>query len=425
MNEDYLHHIWKYQLFEHEHLKTTEGEKLEIIRPGFHNSDAGPDFFDGRIRIGNTRWAGNVEIHINSSDWNKHRHSSDPAYANVVLHVVFNHDTEIHDIRNRMLPTLELQERINHVQYEKYVDFISRGKNIPCSKMIRGIDQIAVRQQIDRAIVARLERKLNIVEKVFDRSGRDWEQTIYVMLARNFGFRVNALPFESLSWSTPLSLLRRSASNTLRMEALLFGQAGLLPESSDEIYVSSLIREYSLLQTMFGFIPMDQGQWKFSRMRPVNFPSIRIAQFASLIQEIPSLFRFFCETSDPNEIVSKLAVKASPFWNTHYTFSRRSSDKEKYLGELSVYNLLINSIVPVLFAYGRERKEQEWCDKALYLLGKIPPETNGIVRSWSMLGIDPLSAAETQGLIELRNEWCARKKCLNCIIGNQLLRERL
>jgi hypothetical protein len=286
------------------------------------------------------------------------------------------------------------------------------------------VEKFHITGWLDRLVVERLERKSDFIFEKLDKNKYDWSETLYQVLARNFGFKVNAHAFERLAESLPLKVLGKHKSSQFQIEALLFGQSGLLPEEAENYYENDLINEYNFLRGKFDLKPIASANWKLLRLMPSNFPYVRIAQFAHLIYKSSNLFSKFIEIEDPREVHELLDVKASPFWDTHYTFSKESKKREKKLGSSSVENIIINTIVPFLFVYGRYKKEEKFVDRALQLLQSCSAENNKITRNWKELGIAPESAYESQAVIELKNEYCAHKKCLNCNIGIQLLKAK-
>lgn len=422
MTEEYLHHVWKYRLFDERNLATTNGEKIFISQTGIHNSDAGPDFFNGLIRIGSTKWAGNIEIHIHSSDWRKHRHHTDPAYNNVILHVVFIHDESVYDSNNRMIPVLELKNRVDISAYEKFQEFIWSRSEFPCFRQQEKIPSVLFRSQFDRVIADRIERKIQPVRRDVAELNNNWEEVCYRTLARNFGFRVNAMPFEWLSRNTPLHLVKKSRGDVTSMEALFFGQAGFLDRDRDDAYFSLLKSRYAALKENYGLSPIEKPVWKFSRMRPVNFPTVRLAQLAMLLHTQNDLMRLVTENLTSNEIRKSLMLVPSDYWCQHYSFSRVSRMRFKRFGQEAADNLIINSIVPLMFCYGRDKGLEHYCERAMILLEETAPERNYICGKWSARGMKAINALDSQSQIEMWNNFCSRKKCLNCSIGNHLLK---
>jgi hypothetical protein len=422
MTEEFLLYIWQFQLYFHD-LQTTEGQKLIIKNPGIRNSDAGPDFSNAMLRIGNTLWAGNVEIHIKSSDWYIHLHHNDDAYSNIILHVVYEHDRTIVDRNGTPLPTLELSGKFDVQLFNKYQYFLSNKNWVPCSKEVGLIDPITKTSWLERMLVERLERKSNEVEKILMRNKNDWELSFYQVLAGNFGFKVNEQPFQMLAVTLPLSILLKHRNNGFQVEALLMGQAGLLKRDFKDDYPQQLKTEYSFLRQKYGLVPLETHLWKFMRLRPVNFPTIRISQFAALISGHEGLFSNIIESRSVMELVDFFNISASSYWKDHYTFDVLSKASSKKLGIIAIRTIIINTIVQFMYLYGTIRDKQKYCDKAINLLLDIPAEKNTITRSWENLSIKAENALESQALLELKNKYCDLKRCLHCSIGLKLLRD--
>ena len=423
MTEDFLHYIWKYRLFDNKILFTANNEKLEIIKPGEHNTDGGPDFHNARIKIGNTIWAGNVEIHIDASDWEKHKHHKDKSYDNIILHVVYNNNYTALRKNNEPIPVLEIRDIIpNHIN-KKYNSLFKNRNWIPCQLLIKQCDTVIVTSWLERLLVERLERKSENIIKLLKQYKNNWEQTFYIHLAKNFGFSLNAEPFEMLAKSTPLKSIIKQSNNLFQLEALLFGQSGLIRKSSQEKYENDLMNEYLFLQQKFNLKPVEGHLWKFLRLHPSGFPTIRIAQFASLLHKASHLFSSILEAKKIHDIELLFDTNCSEYWLTHYVFGKPSPNRSKKLGKASIDIILINTVIPFLFVYGIIKKEDKYREKALRFLEQLEGEKNSIVTRWKLLGIPVKTASNTQALLELKNNYCNNKLCLNCGIGNNLLRK--
>ena len=422
MPEAFLHHLWKFRLFDEKELVTEDGESIKSIKTGVHNRDAGPDFFNARIEINNTNWAGNVEIHWNSSDWNKHNHSSDPAYENVILHVVYENTGEVKRKAGSKIPLLVLKNRINPELLSKYHDLQTNEQWIPCEKHIENVDDFLINSWTERLVVERLELKSLAIEETLKNNNNNWEETFYQHLARNFGFKVNALPFEMLARSLPNNLLAKHKNEPKQIESLIFGQAGLLEDSFTEEYPKSLKKEYEFLQKKYNLKPLDKSLWKFLRLRPVNFPSIRLAQFATLICSSSNLFSKVLETKNKLKFESLFSIQPNSYWETHFMFEKETKEISKSLGNSSIENIIINTIAPFFFVYGKHKNQQKYIDQAIELLDNTQSENNSIIKNWNRLGIRSTSAIHSQGLIQLKNNYCASRKCIDCHIGNKIIR---
>ena len=421
MTEAFLHHLWKLKIFNSGKLKTIEGESLEILKTGQHNSDSGPDFFNAQVKIGDTHWAGNVEIHLKSSDWKNHFHDQDAAYDNVILHVVFEHDGTVMRKNGSRIPEFELKNQFDERLWRNYQSLLQSNQWIACQHLISKVDPFTLNNWIDRLLIERLENKTGVLFSSLQSNNSNWEETFYQHLARNFGFRLNALPFEMLAKSLPVSCLAKHHDRLLQLEAMLFGQAGMLEKSMEDDYPNELKQEYVFLKKKFGLEPMALHQWKFLRLRPVNFPTIRIAQFAQLVHHSSHLFSKILECKKVDDLKIYFRFEVSTYWQTHFIFDKQSKKQTKALGSGSFENIVINTIVPFLFAYGQNRGSEIHQQRAIQFLEEIPSEKNSILSGWKKIGIDSRSGYYSQALLQLKNEYCLEKKCLNCSIGNYLL----
>ena len=420
MTEDFLIYIWRYQLYAPD-LQTSEGQKLIVKNPGIRNTNAGPDFSNAMVRIGATLWAGNVEVHVKSSDWNLHQHQNDDAYSNVILHVVFEHDRIILDRNGNSIPTIELKGKIDEDRFSKYQYFVSNKNWIPCSREINLVDPITLTSWLERMLVERLERKTDAVEKVFLHNKNNWEDSFYQVLAGNFGFKVNEQPFRMLATMLPLHILKKHSNNHMQLEALLMGQAGLLKREFTDEYPIQLKNEYNFLKQKYGLIPMETHLWKFMRLRPANFPTIRISQFANLMSKHANMFSEIIECNTIHGLFSIFDAHASEYWENHFNFDVVSTSSSKKLGAVAIRTIIINTIVQFVYYYGTARDKQKYRDMAIQFLLDLPPEKNAITREWEKLSIKAENALESQALLELKNKYCDLKKCLHCSLGLKLL----
>lgn len=420
MQEKLLHTIWQYSLYQTHELKTTSGELVTVIHTGYYNTNAGPDFLQAKVKIGDTILAGQVEIHINSSDWQKHGHSNDDAYKNVILHIVYNDDSP--DILPN-IPVLCIKEYIPSDILVKYQYLIYEQRKIPCGENVNTVKEITIESWFTRMLAERWEEKLTGWEDVFAETKNDWSTLLYYRLAANFGFKVNADVFQMLAMSLPLKVLAKHRANLLQVEALLFGQAGMLGEEFKDVYPNALQTEYLFLRKKYKLEPVSPHLWKFMRMRPANFPTIRIAQFAMLIHQSVHLFSKVIDTSSLKEIVDLFQVQASQYWNTHYRFDE-TADREqvKRLGKSSVQNIIINTIAPLKFLYASAQGTDQQKEEALKLLDDLPAEQNNIIRLWQEINRSPANASQSQAQIQLYNNYCSKKKCMDCAIGISILK---
>jgi hypothetical protein len=422
--EDFLHYVWKFRLFDRSDLRTEDGEALEIFSTGIHNSDSGPDFHNARIKIGETLWAGNVEVHLSASDWQKHGHTTDEAYNNVILHVVYNNDLPLKLNNGRTVPTLQLNDRVPAELYGRYHQMIFGNQTIiPCEASIGAVDGLIMHNWLTRVLVERLEKKSTAVIAALTINRGDWEETFYQFLAANFGFKTNALPFELLAKSLPQLTLAKNKNNPMQIEALIFGQAGFLEGDLNDDYPVMLKKEYDYLRKKYGLKPIENHLWKFMRLRPPNFPTIRLAQFAALIVNANHLFSKILEIKDIDALRNLFAsIKTNEYWDNHYRFDVVSKPLPKVMGAASVDILLINTLALFLFSYGKHHQQQYYISRALKLLENLPAEKNNITADFVNLGVKITNAFESQALLELKNNYCNYKKCLQCGVGNKILK---
>lgn len=422
--EDFLHYIWKFRLFERSNLQTTTGEAIEIFSAGMHNTDSGPDFGNARIKIGDTLWAGNVELHLSSSDWSKHNHTTDNAYDNVILHVVYRDDEPVILPNGRRIPTLELKDRIPDELFNRYHNLVYGTQTIiPCEASIGKLDDFTLKTWFTRILIERLEKKSEAVIASLAVNRGDWEETFYQFLAANFGFKTNAVPFELMAKSLPQNILAKHKNNPLQIEALIFGQAGFLNGDFEDDYPRKLKTEYEFLRKKFSLSPIDNHLWKFMRMRPLNFPTIRLAQFAALVVNSNHLFSKILEVKDVKSLQKLfIDIKVNAYWDEHYQFDKPSKPASKNMGQTSADLLLLNTLALFLFSYGKHNQQEYYINRSLKLLENMPGENNNIIADFASLGVKVNSAFETQALLELKNYYCNYKKCLQCSVGNKILK---
>ena len=421
MQEDFLHYLWRLKRFDFSDLRTTQGDAVVIHQCGEYNTHAGPDFLNARIRIGATLWAGNVEMHLRASDWRRHRHQDDAAYDNVILHVVLEEDEPVVRSNGERLPCLELRKRIPAGVAAVYRKLMHNACWIPCQPHFRRVSDLTRQLWLDRLLVERLEERTASIRRCLEHNTNDWEETFHQQLARCFGFRINAQPFEELARAIPLRLIRRHRDKLCQVEALLFGQAGFLQETLEGEYPQRLRREYLHLSRKYDLSPMPVSVWKFLRLRPANFPTLRIAQFCTLLCQSEHLFGKMLAARDVAEIENMFEVRLSNYWKEHFLFGKASPRRKKALGRPAIHHIIINAIAPFLFLYGSERKESGYQDRALSLLEALPPEDNREIRHWRELGMVPESAYESQALLQLKKRYCQERGCLRCAIGHAIL----
>lgn len=421
MKEDFIHYLWKYQLL-FPNLITTTGENLSVLKPGTYNTDSGPDFFNGRIRIGETTWAGNIEIHLKSSDWYSHRHENDPAYENIILHVVLHDDKPVPRKNGDLIQTLVLKDKFDPTIYSKYCAFLKSNKWIACENQIENVDYLKRMSWIDSLMVERLNQKAKLIEAELKKTNNDLQEVFYRKLARNFGFKTNSDAFELLATLLPIKVISKHKDDVTQIEALLFGTAGMLDSKFKDDYPCRLQKEYEFLSGKYSTKTIDKKLFKFMRMRPGNFATIRISQFAQLIHRSSALLSQILEIEKLSNATNLLEVTASDYWINHFRFDIKSESKIKTLGSSSINLIMINTIIPFLFVYGKLKHDEILQQKAISWLEKLKAENNSITRNFSRLGIKPSNAMHSQALIQLKNEYCTKKRCLECRIGHEILK---
>jgi len=416
MREEFLYYIWENRLIDKD-LKTVEGEAVEVVTTGYRNTDSGPDFLEAKIQIGDKLWAGHVEIHVKSSDWNRHGHQNDKAYKNVILHVVYENDAQVNDI-----PTLELKGHFDESLFSQYQKLISSKNWIPCEKSIANLPVFTRFSWLDRMAVERLESKSETVTKILEANQFDWEDALYKLLMRYFGLKVNNEAFEYLANILPFKTLLKHADNLVQVEAMLMGCAGFLEDDFTEEFPLLLKREFGVMRAKFNLLTMPAERWKFMRMRPSNFPTIRLAQMAQLIHKNGCLFSKIKAAKNTAEVKALFDVATSDYWETHWRLGVPTEAKPKHLGEATADVLIINAVAPLLFCYGRLHKDESACDTAMQFLEDTEAEDNAIIRHYAQCGVKAENAMQTQALLHLYNMYCKRKRCLECRIGNVLLK---
>lgn len=420
--EEFLHYVWRTKNFDHHRLAIVGGESLEIISYGNYNTDAGPDFLNASIKIDNIVWAGHIEMHVFSSDWHKHKHSNDLAYDNVILHVVWDNDTVILNKSVQNIPSLVLSHRVATSLLSKYSALIRSQSWIPCENFIREVPEITKSSMLNRLIAERLTFKAENILSLNDENNGDFLETIYQVLSWSFGLTVNADSFLSLAKSLPYNMLSKHKDSLFQLEALLLGQSGLLENSTlDDPYIHELKKEYRFLQSKFSLVPMKAVAWKFMRMRPSGFPTVRIAQLALFIHQNIRLDAFFKESAE-NSIFSALDLVPGGFWSNHYTLNDVSIVREKPLGGDKKNSIIINAIAPLLFAFGIYKGSDQYKEKSMSLLESVAAEKNNIINKWKTLNTKPSNAADSQALLHLKKHYCDHFQCLSCSIGHSILK---
>ena len=422
MKEDFLHYIWKHKLLNLNQLETTQKEKVQLINSGEHNHNAGPDFFNSQIIIEDLHWAGNVEIHVKSSDWYVHGHEKDINYDSIILHVVWEHDIEIYTKDNLVVPTLELKKHLDKNILNNYQKLFSKSQKwINCQNVISSVDPFIIDNWLERLYVERLEQKSELTQKMLDTSQNDWEAVLIKLLFKNFGLKVNGDAFLNLINSIDFSIIRKEKQSLVNIEALLFGQAGLLSDDIQDAYYKTLQMEYNYLLKKHNLQVNMKSQFQFFRLRPNNFPTVRIAQLAALLNQHQNLFSKIIITTKLKDYYKLFDISISEFWKIHYSFTSTSRKTYKKLSKKFIDLLLINTIVPLKFIYLKyinELNEEE----LISTIKLIKPEKNAVIDGFKELNIPCNNALNSQALLQLKNEYCEKNKCIQCAIGNQLLR---
>lgn len=430
--EQLLHYVWKHKLFPLSPLATTSHQRVEVIDPGLHNRNAGPDFFNAKIKIDGTLWVGNVEIHNKASDWYVHGHEKDERYDNVILHVCGFIDLAAKNSKGS--PLTQMQLSVPDYVILHYKELLSIDQYPPCYQIIPSLTRLTVHSWMSALQTERLSQKTEAIEGRVRRCNGDWENAYFVTLARNYGFGLNGDAFERWALSVPLHSVDHHRDDLFQIEAIFLGQAGLLELESipgryqqaalNDGYFSKLRNEYLYLRHKFSLQPMDYTQWKFLRLRPQNFPHIRISQLANLYYQRKASLSQLLEATTTKDATDVLRTSVTPYWETHYTFGSTSVKNEKHVSPFSLNLLVINTVIPILFAYGRHRGEEKYCDRAFDFLEALRPENNHIVRMWQLCGLPVENAGDSQALIQLKKEYCDKKECLRCRIGYEYLKRK-
>lgn len=429
--EQLLHYVWKHKLFPLVELKTTDGKPVEVIDPGLHNHNSGPDFFNAKVKISQTLWVGNVEIHDKSSDWFLHGHDKDQAYDNVVLHVTGKPDVEVMNTAGQYIPQMVLE--VPSTIRENYEELLRTDQYPPCYQIIPDLTTLNIHAWMAALQTERLEQKTEAIIRRVKRMNGSWENAYFLTLARNYGFGINGDTFEEWATHIPFSAIAHHRDKLFQIEAVFMGQAGLLDinaiperyqqEALNEGYYAKLRNEYLYLAHKFSLCPMDYKRWKFLRLRPQNFPHIRLSQLANLYYECKTGLSQLVECKDLFSLQSLLSTKVTPYWETHYTFGSISDLNEKNLSPFSMNLLMINTCIPMLFAYGRHSAKEVLCNRAFDFLEQLKAENNYIIRLWKECGLTVKNAGDSQALIQLKKEYCDKKECLRCRIGYEYLKK--
>jgi hypothetical protein len=421
MQEDFLHYLWKHKKIDTANLITTNGETISIVSVGQHNQNSGPDFFASQLIIDDQFWAGNVELHIKSSDWFVHNHETDKAYDNVILHVVWEYNTDIFRKDNTKIPTLELKDLVSKETLHNYQKLFSKTQKwINCENDFASVDDFIVQNWLERLYFERLERKSIDIEKLLKASSNNWEEVLFKMLTKNFGLKVNGEAFLSVSNSFDFSVVRKLQFKLLSLEALFFGQAGLLEDDIQEVYYLELTKEYQFLRQKFNLSNQNIAPLQFFRLRPPNFPTIRLSQLAMLYHKQQNLFSKIMNAKSINEFYTLFTLTTSAFWETHFTFNKTSKPFTKVVTKSFIDLLLINTIIPLKFSYAKQQGKVI-DDEIVDIIQNIVSEKNSIVDKFNTFKTVSKNALQSQALLQLKSEYCDKNKCLQCAIGNSLL----
>ncbi|MDB0990978.1 DUF2851 family protein [Phocaeicola vulgatus] len=418
--EQLLHYVWKHKIFPLKELKTTTGQQVEVIDTGLANTDAGPDFFNAKLKLDGVLWIGNIEIHERSSDWFKHGHHADAGYNSVILHIASEIDTEISRSNGERIPQIQLicPEAVR----TNYKELLETDSYPPCYRIIPSLPPFTAHSWMTALQMERFEQKATLLNERLKRCQGNWEDAFFITLARNFGFGLNGDAFETWAHRLPFRAVDKHRNDLFQIEAIFFGQAGMLEDSDGDGYYLRLKKEYTYLQHKFGLIPMDASLWRFLRLRPANFPHIRIAQLACLYHRAYGLLSRIMETETLQGVRDILKGGTSEYWLTHYTFGGSSPSRPKTLSNTSLDLLIINTVVTFLYAYGLHKGNRVLCARAGSFLEELKAENNYITRMWEQCGMKASNAADSQALIQLKKEYCDKKKCLYCRIGYEYLK---
>jgi hypothetical protein len=422
MKEDFLHYLWKFKKFDTLNLKTFDGEEITIIHVGHYLELAGPDFFNAQIVIGNQKWAGNVEIHLKSSDWYVHHHERDETYENVILHVVWEHDTEVFRSNNTEIPVLEFKNYVDSATITNYQSLMTPKSWIYCEKQLKEVEEFTVKNWQERLFFERLERKSSPIFDLLKVTNNDWEAVLFCLLAKNFGLNTNGEIFLKIGQSIPFSMIRKESFEVENLEALLMGNAGLLDSEKEDNYFKDLKFRYFYLLHKYQIEKKVVEPVQFFKHRPDNFPTIRLSQLANLYHSQQNLFSILSTSNSLKSIYEVLDVSASEYWQNHYQFDKESPKKKKKLSKSFVDLLVINTIIPIQFAFAKSQGK-EISEDLIQLLNEVAPEKNAILDKFSSFGIKSKNAFETQSLLQLKNEYCNKSRCLECAIGMELLKK--
>jgi hypothetical protein len=417
--EDFLQYIWKYRLFKTPILDP-QGSLIEVIDAGQLNRDSGPDFFNARIKAGPLTWAGNVEIHLKASDWDRHGHHLDPAYDNVILHGVVEKDREVWNSKGRIILTVNMEFSRN--LWSKYKDLLVKEQAIPCWEEMNSINMDSLNVWLERLYMERLQERIKAVKLSLAETGWDWEEVLYRAMGRAMGQKTNAEPFEMLTRSISLEKISRLCPDLHSKESILFGQAGMLSSTEGDAYFLSLQKSYDILRHKLELQPMEAHLWKYLRLRPMNFPDVRIAQFAYMLDKYPLLFYHLSNTDDPAAFLMSMRLGTSRYWMTHFCFNKPGKWREKVVGPDRRAGLLINAVVPVLCTHMLDQRKSLNFLEISHIPARLPFEKNRLSRAWKCRGIPVEDGISSQAILQITNKYCKFKMCLSCYVDNQIIK---
>jgi hypothetical protein len=423
MNEMFLHYVWRHRLYSCINLKTTEGEEVSVIHPGFAHHHAGPDFKQAVVRIGNVTWAGDIEIHIHSSDWLKHRHHEDPKYQSIILHVVYQHDVNLYDAEKRYFPTLELFPYIEDTLIERYKNLVFNDLQLPCYNQIKEIDSLHFTSFLSGIAMERMQHRQQHIFSILHQCEENWEETFFRILITSFGFKSNLPAFELLAQHLPYKYIAKHAHVKLQIYALIFGQSGMLDQPCEDEYYTLLHDEYQYLRYKYSLTPIPYKCWNYLRLRPSNFPAVRLAQLSELLYCCPSLFHTILYNERDTGLEQLFHVNPDAYWQTHYIFDKKVKKHSVSLGKNAIESLIINCVAPTLYAYSVFQGDEKLQMRAVSILENIDFEENHITRFYKDAGFLACGAFFSQAILELRNKYCQKKRCLECAIGSYILKK--
>ncbi len=422
MTESFLHYVWQHRRFDFMNALTTGGEQLNVLHPGLHNTDAGPDFFQATVEIGGVRWVGNVEIHVRASDWFRHGHQNDPKYRSVILHVVYVPDADVFIDGATALPVLVLKGLFDENMFNSYDSLVRHPDVLSCRACLEDVGPLTITSQMSAALVGRLLRRSDEFGRTLQQCAYDWDELVYRVIAKAFGCKTNSFAFEYLAQSLPYKILFKHKDSSLQLDALLFGVAGFLDDSDGSDYVDRLVSEYSYLRYKYGLVPIGSSCWNHLRLRPQNFPAIRIAQFSSLMHACGDSVSSVVLGARADALLKWLDVSPADYWRIHYRFGKTAPEHTVSLGVQTVNSIFINTIIPLRFMYARYTGDEDGQEEALSMFERFPFENNKLTRLCSGSLFEKKHAGDSQAILEQLREYCFPKRCLKCSIGERIVR---